>query len=551
MHKYSVFFLLSAAVLFFWRVVFLGQAMLPADVIYTSEPWKSEVYAQDMAEVWNPNLTDQIWQMYPSGSFIRHAGQSGVRLWDPYMMGGLPALARGDLYSNPIFYLFNSFLPLATALSWVAFSNVLLASLFTYMLLRQMGAGWFGALVAALSFAYGGYLVGWLSLTHITSGMIWLPLIFWSFERALQKRDWRWTIAGAFAFLFYVLAGFILWPFYGAITLLIWALYRSLILWLDKRDLGHAFKPILYAGLILGIGSLLAAPQLLLTIQLFFNTVRTALIGATASLDAVGHLVRLLAPLLYGNDVHGNTYHGPFNYPETTLYWGVLPLIFILASWWGKHRKLSWGLSALGLAGMLAVYDVGPFRQLIALIYPVFLNTFPGRIFYVVSFTGAIAAGLGADWLEERTEPRAHKYLSLLSGLLAAALVIFAVWLMRDTEAQSIYYLASLRLPIILLAACSLLLAVYGLGWIKPTLFKASALGIILLDLFWVGINYNSTFDPEIVFPETPSLSYLASLSEINDEPYRVLDVNSGIILVGMSPEIFQLQTLSGWSSWV
>jgi uncharacterized membrane protein YfhO len=547
----AVIFLLCAAVGFCWRVVFLGQAMLPADVIYTVEPWKSELFEQNTAEVWNPNLTDQIWQMVPIGSYLMRVHQGGGLLWDPYMMGGMPALARGDLFSNPIFHLFSSFLPLAAALSWIAFSNVLLASLFTYLLLREMGAGWFGGLVAALAFAYGGYLVGWLSLTHISSGMIWMPLIFWAFERSLRRQDWRWAIAGAFFFLFHVLSGFILWPFYGAITLFIWALYRGLLAWLKERKWAVAIKPVWYACLILGIGVLLAAPQLLLTLELYFNSLRTQQTSAAIHLNWASHIVRLLAPILYGNDVYGNTYTGRFNYPETALYWGVLPLIFILASWWGKHRKLSWGLSALGLTGLLAVYNIWPFRQIITSIYPVFLHTFPGRIFYIVSFAGAVAAGLGADRFSEKPGPRASIALSILSGLFAAALIFFTVLVMDDPEALSVYDLSSLGLPVVILIASSLLLYIYGVNWIKPLVFKTAALGIILIDLFTVGVNYNATFDPAIVFPETPSLHYLASLSEVENEPYRVLNVNSGAILLGMTPQIYQLQTISGYSSWV
>ncbi len=547
----AIVFLVCATLAFFWRVVFLGQVMLPADMIYTEEPWKSELHEQPLAEIWNPNLTDQIWQMYPIASYAMRARQNGGLLWDPHMMGGMPALARGDLFSNPLFHLFNSLMPVAAALSWVALCNVFLASIFTYLLLRQMDAGWFGALIASLAFAYGGYLIGWLSLTHITSGMVWLPLIFWAFERAVSRQNWRWAIVGSFAFLLHVLAGYILWAFYGAITLLLWSFYRGLLQWLEQKKLACAFKPVLYAGLILGIGSLLAAPQLLLTVQLYFNTARNEQIGATGYLEIAGHVVRLLVPVLYGNDVHGNTYRGPLNYPETTLYWGILPLIFIPASWWGHNRKLGWGMSVLGLASLLAVYNISPFRQIISLVYPVFLNVFPGRIFYLVSFTGSVAAGLGAGWLSERSNPKALKYFSLFSALLAAILVIFWNATTRDPLAQPANDLSSLRASIALLVTCSSLLGIYGIGWIKQPWFKMIALAITLFDLFWVGINYNATFDPETVFPETPSLRYLASLSKNENEPYRILNVNSGVILLGMTPEIYQFYTVSGYSSWV
>jgi hypothetical protein len=90
----------------------------------------------------------------------------------------------------------------------------------------------------------------------------------------------------------------------------------------------------------------------------------------------------LFVPAISGNSIRGQTYTGPFNYPETDLYFGALTLFFVLASLFSRQRKLAWGFFGLGMVALLAVYNVSPLRLIISYLYPIFLNTFPGRIFW-------------------------------------------------------------------------------------------------------------------------------------------------------------------------
>ena len=117
-------------------------------------------------------------------------------------------------------------------------------------------------------------------------------------------------------------------------------------------------------------------------------------------------------------------------------------------------------------------------------------------------------------------------------------------------------YLSTANPDSLLIAAIFLLATTIILwGWQKSAINKRAFIflssALLVGDLFYVGINYNSTFDPKFVFPETPSLAFLPTLTAKEPEPHRVLDVNSGLIVLGMTPELYQLQTLSGYTSWV
>ena len=557
--------LLLLAALFLWRVVFLGRILLPLDSIFAAEPWRSESPAKFPGPDWNPLITDSIWASYPTAVIASQAARSGGLFWDPTVLAGTPALARGDLFSNPIYQLLALFLPPARAMSWMAVVHLFLGAAFMFLLLRELGARRFGALVGALAFAFNGYLIGWLSIPNTAGAMIWLPLIFWGFERALRRQDWRWGLIGALAFTLQILSGFLLWPFYAAVTFTLFASFRGAVAILRERKISAALRPWLYGASILIVGALLAAPWLLSTLQLFPETQRTEPLGITSFLSPGQHLVRLLAPGVYGNGLYGNRYRSQFNYSETDLYFGVLPLLFLAAGLFSrKQRWAGWFLAALGLAALLAVYNVFPFKHAIRLVYPLFLNTFPGRIFYIVAFAWAVVAGLGADWLSRRRPARMLKALSLASILLAAALggIYFLTFNYPALEAAG-YKAASLNLKRMgannisllvasaLAALAALLFLAWRQGWLKRWAFQGIVLALIVSDLFWTGIDYNPAFDARFVFPETPSLQALSKLREQESQPYRVISVNSGRLLPGMTPEIYGLPTISGYSSWV
>jgi hypothetical protein len=272
-------FLVLLTAVFMWRVVFGGKVLLPLDMVYRAEPWRTEAAKQITGQPWNYEITDAIWQFYPMGSFVKEARNSGFPLWDPYVLGGIPGFARGELFSNPGYNLFSLFLSPARAMSWAAVFSLLIGSFFTYKLLREFGAGVFGSLTGSLAFTFNGYLIGMLSFPNHTSTMVWLPLVFWGFERALRRKDWRWALAGSLGFALQIFSGSILWPFYGGVTLILFAIYRSLLSWLESKNFLEAARPLLYGGLALGLGAVLAAPQILSTVQLYLSTGRTEALG--------------------------------------------------------------------------------------------------------------------------------------------------------------------------------------------------------------------------------------------------------------------------------
>ncbi len=561
----SILLLAFLTALFMWRVVFGGQVLFPLDMIYTAEPWHSEAKTQFSAPYWNPEITDSIWQFLPMATYAKKAWQSGIPLWDPQVLSGMPALAHGEMFSNPVFLALSLFLPIARAISWAAVFDLFIAGLFTFLFLRELEIRQTGAMIGALTFMFNGYLINWLSLPDITGSMVWLPMVFWGGERAFRKRDWRWVLVSALGFAIQILYGSILWPFYGAITLVLLSIYRGGLLWFRTKQIRTAVMPLFYNSLSLILGAALVAPQLLLTVELFLHTQRTRALGAYSFLKILTNLPRLIAPDILGTPVGTGKYHGAFVFTETNIYFGVLALFLLLASPFSKKKGLSWGFGGLGLIAFLAVYNIFPFRQIITILYPVFLNVFPARIYYVVAFTWAIAIGIGADWVIRQLPIKSLHRLALLSATLAIVVLfgfgfvyfsnnigglssgVFAQLSKRLSRVNSFGFITSG----IWLGAAALLLWSGSRKWLRKTWFAGLAILLVTGDLFFAGINYNPAFDPKLVFPETPSIQYLQTLQDKVTEPFRIATVNSTNILTGMVPEFFNFSTISGYSSWV
>jgi hypothetical protein len=68
-----VLLLAGVAFLYLWRVTIQGDLLLPLDLVYSIEPWRSEAANKPAGPPWNPILSDTIWQFYPSLDYAYEA----------------------------------------------------------------------------------------------------------------------------------------------------------------------------------------------------------------------------------------------------------------------------------------------------------------------------------------------------------------------------------------------------------------------------------------------------------------------------------------------
>ncbi|MBL8189264.1 MAG: hypothetical protein JNK38_14745, partial [Acidobacteria bacterium] len=118
-------------------------------------------------------------------------------LWNPYIFAGMPLLASiqpGALY--PPTWLFAVFSP-QVAMNLLVLTTYHVALFGTYLFARRVGASRIGAVIAAVTFSLGGYMVAHLGHTNRINAAAWLPWILLAIEQLHRQYRWRWVALGA------------------------------------------------------------------------------------------------------------------------------------------------------------------------------------------------------------------------------------------------------------------------------------------------------------------------------------------------------------------
>src|SRR4030088_706622 len=149
--------------------------------------WASLVYALCTLSLAYPALAGKFLvnpnsDQYIAGYAFREFGASTLRatghfpLWNPYIFGGMPYIAamHGDIF-YPTFLL-RMIMPTDVAMTWGFIIHIFLAGLFTYVFLRGLGFGFFGALVGGLAYMMSGQIASSVSPGH--DGKLFVSALF-------------------------------------------------------------------------------------------------------------------------------------------------------------------------------------------------------------------------------------------------------------------------------------------------------------------------------------------------------------------------------------
>lgn len=395
--------LLALPLLLYWSVVFGGRTLLPADNLFTFEPWRSFAGQFGVGTPHNGLLSDLILENYVWKRFILESLRAGQPpLWNPYLFAGVPFLAAGQhsaLYPfSFIFYIF----PLWWAYGAFAALQVFLAGAFMYLFLRVLGVGRLGATLGAMTYALSGFMLVSVVFPMIVAGAAWLPLILTCIELALRQqpalggRPTRlpWIAGGALALGCQVLAGHIEITLYTLMVASVYAAWRLLRLTTDggrrTTDRGWRFlvPPVSSVVAIMALGLGLGAIQLVP----LFDVVQSNFRQGAATFEQIQgwayparHIAAFLVPNIFGNPAH-HTYLDLFtgqvmpappnplvggeptiwwgikNYVEGGAYVGILPLllaVIAVLSWLHQRRQ---GRRRMGLVYVLHRdrYDPAP-----------------------------------------------------------------------------------------------------------------------------------------------------------------------------------------------
>jgi NADH:ubiquinone oxidoreductase subunit 3 (subunit A) len=465
-----------------------------------------------------------------SGQFVAWAGYQGARqhagevaLWNPYSSGGHPFLAdtqSGVFYPPRVVILALTWLdPNPTpgrvymAMQVEVMLHTLIASLLMYAFVRRLtkdrvGSVW-GAFVAALTFAYGGYLTGYPMLqVAVLESSVWLPLMLLGILEATRDRiNYRWFGVSGVALGLAFHAGspqFAHWSIILTLIFLAWRVYSS----------RRSFRVWLVGAMIFGgIGGGLAAVQLLPGLQYYALSARRS---------------------NFTFDQQGNGFP-PFDVLQmifpgwltqwSPLFFGVSSLALAIYAVWRDTTARFWAI----LGGVALLISFGRNTVIWDVLYnlPLGFSLFrqQERAAYPVAICAAILAGLGTITLFERRELPATfvKILRVtLAVMIGVTLVFFVIWQIGGMDDG--------RLRLMTFSVIIAALTVAWFMWVRQGQSRwqpFALIALLTLELFTIGHGI-SNYQAGAASTRLPIPAQVQAL-QADPDPYFRVDGERGI----------------------
>jgi hypothetical protein len=422
--------LFSLTVLFFWLVIFGGRTLLPADNLFTFEPWRSFADQFSISVPHNELLSDLILENYVWKRFIVQSIEARqIPLWNPYIFAGLPFLAAGQHSALYPFSVLFYVLPIAHAYGYFTVLQLFLAGLFAFIYARVIGLGRLGAAVTAITYMFSAFMVVSVVFTMIIAAAAWLPLLLAMIELIIKKVGENrgdasppilYVVFGAIALGLQFLAGHIEISYY---VLLVMAFYAAIRLWqlarVRKSSAGRAFSWLMVMAIL---GLALGAVQLIPLYELVSSSFRQDSASYQQIVEWAFKRRRLIAfviPDFFGNPSHhtyfdvfsrqavnvtrdyfgnpiSNTDWGIKNYVEGGSYLGILPLLLALIAIVRRRNKYVWIFAGLAVISLAFVFGTPLYALLFYLLPGIRQLHSPFRWIFPYTLSVAVLAGIGA-----------------------------------------------------------------------------------------------------------------------------------------------------------
>ncbi|MDO8269615.1 MAG: YfhO family protein [Candidatus Levybacteria bacterium] len=562
--RFAVIFLISAIIIFyapFFYSIFKQDLIipLPADTIVgLYSPYR------DFYSHFYPNgipfknflITDPVRQTYVWKELVVDQwNRLQVPSWNPYEMAGKPLIGNfqsGAFYPLNLLLMF-SFFPLAWSVFIVLQS--LLAGFFTYLYLRNLKLSTISSAFGASAFTFSGFSISWLEWGNILHTAIWLPLILFSVDKVFAgngkfkvgylknvDRSFIWFVAVTLSLSASFFGGHLQTFFYLFLVCIAYFALR----WFQNRK---SVQVITRFVLSICVFILLTSVQWLPTLRFIFLSARSVdqdFRQVEGWFIPYKHLIQFLVPDFFGNPATLN-YWGTWNYGELTGFIGVVPLLFVLYSFFRRNSTVLF-FGATVISGLLFATPnlISNLPYLFNI--PFISSAQPTRILFLVTFSLSILSAYGVSFFFKKGKFRIVQLLPLVTVLL----FFLSMWILVETkpiylfdEAKNVLVSKrNLIFPTIIFAIASILIT--GILVIKKRIGKEIAIILLLLLTLFELLRFAQKFTPfvnsEYVFPHTDVVNFLKKDTEV----FRVAVMDRRI----MPPNFFtyyRIQTIEGY----
>lgn len=548
---YAVRWLLFICILtgvFFYKTVISGSLPIPADTLVgLYHPWR-DIYATEYPRgvpFKNFLITDPIRQQIPWRKLVIETWKSG-RLpgWNPYTFAGVPLNA--NIQAAPFYPLNILFFIFSFPIAWTALIMIqpLLAGLFLYGYLRFQKLGQIASVIGAITWAFCGFSVSWMTWGTITQTALWGPLMLLAIDRLIAAHthsgeDGRfWTIILTSAMVMTVTAG------HTQIAIYMIGLAGLYAAW---RLQTHKYSGVKFMWIACAAAFVITAVQ---WIPFVWYLPETGRITSQDAWKVAGwflpwqHLAQFVAPDFFGNPATLN-YWGVWNYGEFIGYTGVISLVLAISSVFVAGAPLFF--SAALLLSLLCMLPT-PVAMIPFMLHIPFVSVLqPTRLMVVVDLSLAVLAAYGFDAMRKH-----GKRMQIAFGVVGLSFVALWIVILVSTRLSSdaaflSNVLISRRNLMVSTVFYGISLLIYVLFARKKTVILTRLGGVLLLsvliiDLFRFGWKFTPFVSQKYLFPESKILMYIQQ----QHAPFRVMSLDDRIMPPNTS-SYYGIETIEGY----
>ncbi len=426
---------------------------------------------------------------YPSHvAILRALGHGELPTWERGSWAGWP-LAVDPYYGlyypgSALFAAFGAVRGLGVTIALHALG----AGLAMLWLMRRRKLAWGPALFAAVSLAFGSFMVERIRHIIFAELMAWLPLIVVGVEGYLAERRARWLVLAATATGMALVCGAL--PLAPFVVLVVGA-YVVPRLWTVDRVARPRVGAWLVAAAV--VGGLLAAAQIVPTVAHLPYSPRSLGVdykfASSYAWPDASYLGLLVAPGLFGGAERGQWF-GAFNHWEMAGWYAGALTVLLAPLGLLRRRPELWALGGVALLGILLAFGDGtPVHRFFFHYVPLYgALRCPTRALVMDLFALPILAAEGIAWLSARAGSRRASGAAVALALLVAGVAVAIVLSRAGHFAPPVVAARAAFAHLALVAGAGGALVALLLGGVVPAPVATAALALVsLVDLVAVG----------------------------------------------------------------
>ena len=354
---------------------------------------------------------------YPLRSFLSQSFHQGViPYWVPNTFGGSPFMSLPGpavFYPlNVVFFLQDTVL----AINFFYFLNFLVLGISVFMLGKLWGFSFTTRLCSSVTAMLSGFMIGTVLLGNYFFAGVWLPMIFWMYQKYRQEKHIGYFIGTVLAIATQTLAGS---PEISIMTVVLLFLHQ---LWITPKERGilayvrTAFSLGLAVFLALGLSAL----QLWPTVELMPHSPRDGGMSyeshSDRSLEPSKLATLVLSPGYIGDSDSGKFLYGFLH----SAHMGLLALIFVFLGFFlRKDKSIGFWLMIFLFGLWFALGKYNPFYEYFYRTVPLaHLFRMPSKYFFVSSFAAVFLTGYVLDYILKHTQSRHLNVIPVLSVVI-------------------------------------------------------------------------------------------------------------------------------------